>query len=278
MKNLYEYIIEGVLDANLEDTIDSITVKDYVDAHKTELFKSSFGKLNVIWTSKGLDCTDVHVNWVEVVDLWNRGIKIPFAKVKPFSTGRFYDGFDAVPEDSKDFDILLNEVLAKTKFDVMVDLDSEINSDMIKMMQHPGVDQLSLWFKDLTVPLSKIPFNKIKAKYISLFDNYSYKPGRIDFETVFDYEAISGWKGKRLRLDYTFGLVDTSDWYQGISRTIKFNDDNKAALDYLFSKNNFKDIMVNCMGLYGGTNRACGGRPYYAYITKSGSEYEYKLK
>lgn len=279
MKKLYDYIAEGILDVDLEEQIDTIATKDYIDQHFKELFKPMYSK-NAHWTPKGIDCSEAYAKWVEIVELWKKGIKVPIAKVGSFSNSGFYDYFNAVPKDPKDFDILVNEVLAKTKIDlIMVNTEKDIDSNFVKLLQHPNIDKISIDFKNLDKSLSKIPFNKIKAKKIQLSDFDSYKSDRKAPTTpVFNYKAISGWKGLRLQVEWSFGLVDVSDWRNGASRTLKFNDENKEALDHLFSKNNFKDIMLNCMSVYNGSNRECSGKPYYAYITKSGSEYTYKLK
>lgn len=280
MKRLYDYLAEGILDAGLENDIDASVTKEYIDQHFKELFKPMYSQ-NAKWTSKGIDCSEAYANWVEIVELWKKGIKVPIAKVGLFSNRTFYDYFDAAPKDPKDFDILVNEVLAKTKIEfISVDMeDGNIDSNFVKLLQHPNIDKIGIGFRNLDEDLSKIPFNKIKAKKLQLSDNESYKRNRkAPAAPVFDYSAITGWKGSRLQIDWSFGLADASDWHNGISRTLKFNDENKKALDHLFSKNSFKDIMLNCMNIYSGSNRECSGRPYYATITKSGSEYTYKLK
>ena len=280
MKKLYEYIKESVLGSDIETEINNIATKDYINKHFNELFAPSFSGSGAVWKANGIDCTNADVNWLKIIELWKRGIEVPIINAGTFDNEFFYKGLNSLPKDSADFDLFVNEILAKAKIERLIwHTYVSIDSNMKKLLLHPGgIDHLCINLKDRDKSLSDIPFNKIKAKYIKISHDDAYRCTDVPSIPMLDYKSITGWKGSRLTVDFSFGLVNLDRWLQGEDRVVDFYDANKEALDYLFSKNNFKEIMVNCMHMYKGSNRKCSGRPYYAYIAKSGSEYTYKLK
>lgn len=280
MEKLYDYVKESVLGGDMETEIDNIATKDYINKHFNELFSTIYSGKGAVWKAKGIDCSNAKVNWTKIIELWKGGIKVPIINAGTFNNEFLYSGLDPLPEDPDDFDLLINEILANARIDLLIwHTYVPIDDNMKKLLlHHGGINHLAIDLKNRSKSLSDIPFNKIKAKYIKIGYDDTYRCTDVPSIPVLDYKSITGWKGSRLTVDFSFGLVNLDRWLYGEARVVEFMDANKEALDYLFSKNNFKEIMVNCMHMYRGSNRKCAGRPYYAYITKSGSEYTYKLK
>lgn len=279
MKNLYDYIVaEGIL-GDVEDQVDDAIVKDWVDSHWSMIFRDD-RSMDAEWTPKGIDCGDGAVVWTHIVQQWKKGLRIPIVAIDEIDDRRMFSGVGSMPKDMADFELLVNEILANAKIDTLiVHTDTTWNPYLKLLMQHPGLQKIVFDMHDQEVDLSMVPFNKVHASFLSFIYRKAWNYDKdCPKAPLLDYKSIKGWKGDKISFSWTLGLVDVSNWRAGISRTIEFNDENKKALDYLFSRNKVKELIMRAGNIYVGSNRACSGAPYHAHITKSGSGYKYELK
>lgn len=278
MKSLRDYIYESILGSSFEDDLDKAVSRDWIDDHWEVFFRGGSYSGDARWAGDGIDCGDSVVVWSQIIEHWKQGKEIPIASVDEFRDAGMFNGLDALPKNIGDFELLMNEILAKAVIKTLV-LHAEDGMNQYKniMCQHPGLQTLFLSTGELGVRLSHIQFNKVHASRIVLQYRKYLKHDEAPSKPLMDYKAITGWNGDTLIVDWTFGLVDVSKWRNGVSKTIEFNDENIEALDYLFSKNKFKELIVNCSFISDGSNNQCGQGPFNARITKSGSKYKYKF-
>lgn len=280
-------VLESVLSSDMEDKLtkdmDAAYLKKFVEEHIDELFdKNVKSSSDYKWGSKGITITSSfgHFNFRNIVKYWKEGIKVPIANPGWVDTvSSFDDRMDySLPKDADDLDILLNEVMAKAG-------SGSFRYDNKEVPNDPRIQKLleSKAFANLYIVVHKpdlpsINWSKVAAKYVH-FERYTsgYQDEPSSYPMI-RFDTFKGWKGNKIGGDHTLGIVDLDDWYDDVDRVVNFNEDNRKALDMIFGNNTFKELVIYAGMNTRGNSRKTSGKPYYVHITKSSSDYEYKLK